>query len=147
MRINLLSLLGMFLIALTLPLGFGGGKSNADRNSVMAAQGDLAAGNDLYCAGYISAEPVTSKIQIIGGEEKYTTAYSESNKVVYLSQGEKDDVKVGNIYSVVRPLGKFKNEFSKKNLGFLTGELGMVRVIASQYSTATVEVLFACEDF
>ncbi|HZS45904.1 MAG TPA: hypothetical protein VFC63_12440 [Blastocatellia bacterium] len=147
MRINLFSLLGIVLVALTLPLGFGGHNSKPNQATVAAApmQG-LASGNDLYCAGYISADPVVSKLQIIASDEKSLTMYSEGNKMLYLSQGEKDDVKKGNVYEIVRPEGKFKNEYSKKKLGYMNREVGVIRVVAAQYSTATAEVLFACED-
>jgi len=148
-RINLLSLLGIFVVALTLPLGFGNHKSTVAPGTVTAApvQG-LAAGNDLYCAGYISEEPVTSttKLKLIGSDDISVTLYSQSNKMVYMNFGEKDDVKKGNVYEVVRSEGKFKNEYSKKKLGYMTREVGVIRVVAAQYQTATAEVLFACED-
>src|SRR6185369_1893964 len=48
---------------------------------------------------------------------------------------------------VVRPEGKFKNEFNKKKLGYANRELGVVKVVAAQYETATADIVFACEDF
>src|SRR5215471_5597745 len=137
----------MFIIALTLPFGFGGHKTSVSQAVAMpVAQQGLATGIDLYCAGYISADPVVTKLQIIGSDEKSLTAYSEGNKVIYLSQGGKDNVKVGDVYVVVRPDGKFKNEFSKKQLGYAVREVGAVKVVATQYETATAQVVFACED-
>jgi hypothetical protein len=147
-RNNILPLAGIALIALTLPLGFGGHKSTAASTEVVAAPvQQLASGNDLYCTGFISAEPVDSKLQLISSEDKTLTAYAEGSRMVYLSNGEKDDVKVGDVYVVIRPEGKFKNEFNKKKLGYSNRELGVVKVVASQYATATAEVVFACEDF
>ena len=149
MRNNILSLAGIALIALALPLGFGGHKQSVGSNEVIAAplQQQLASGNDLYCAGFISTDPINSKLQLIANEDKTLTAYAEGNRVVYLSQGEKDGVKVGDAFVVVRPEGKFKNEFNKKKLGYSNQELGVVKVIAAQYATATADVVFACEDF
>ena len=137
------------MIALALPLGFGGHKSSVGPNEVVAApvQQQLASGNDLYCAGFISTDPVDTKLQVIANEDKSLTAYAEGQRVVYLNHGGKDDVKVGDVYVVIRPEGKFKNEFNKKKLGYSNRELGVVKVVAAQYETATAEVVFACEDF
>ena len=143
---NLIALSGIALVALTLPLGFGDTKTPLSQTAQAAQPQSIASGTDLYCAGYISAEPINTKLQIISGEERTSEVYSPSTRAIYLSQGVKDGVKVGDVYTAVRPKGKFRNEYSKKSLGHLNQEVGVVRVIAAHESTATAEVVFACED-
>ncbi len=107
----------------------------------------VAVGNNLYCAGYVQTAPVNTSKKIVGAEneqEKY--AYARNNNL-YVSMGANSGVKVGDMFSVVRPRGPVKTKWSKKgDLGFLVQEVGMVEVVKVKNDVSVVRVKSSCED-
>jgi len=99
------------------------------------------------CAGYISADPINSKLQVIANERQNADGVRRRRPSRLSEPGRKDGVKVGDVYVVVRPEGKFKNEFNKKKLGYSNLELGVIKVVASQYSTRDRRCSFCREAF
>ncbi len=108
----------------------------------------IAVRNNLYCAGYISREKVNPRNQIVGAEnEQEQFIYSQSNNL-YVSMGASKGVKVGDMFAVVRPRGKFRSEFSRKgNLGIYVQEIGAVEVISVKQDVSVVRVSVSCDNF
>lgn len=108
----------------------------------------VVARNNLYCAGYISKEKVNPRHQIVGAEnEQEQFIYSQGNNL-YISMGASQGVKVGDMFAVVRPRGKFKSKFSKKgNLGNYVQEVGAVEVINVKQDVSVVRVAVSCDNF
>ncbi|CAN5533484.1 hypothetical protein BH10ACI1_BH10ACI1_12440 [soil metagenome] len=104
--------------------------------------------NNLYCAGYISKEKVNTKNEIVGAEnEQEQYIYSQNNNL-YISLGANQGVKVGDMFSVVRPRGKFKSRFSRKgNLGIYVQEVGAVEVISVKDNVSVARVTVSCDSF
>ncbi|MFV0389119.1 MAG: hypothetical protein ACK5NT_10220 [Pyrinomonadaceae bacterium] len=107
----------------------------------------IATGNNLYCAGYLETGTVDTRYPIIGAEnEKDNSLYGDAD-VLYVKGGRNDGVNVGDIFSVIRPRGKFSSKFSKKgNLGFLVEEKGAVVVIDVKQDYSIVRVTSACQE-
>ncbi len=122
--------------------------------SSQAAKGDgpddrppVARRSDLYCTGYISDLPPTKDVQVIGGEgENFQYAFS-TGSILYLNRGREDGIQSGAVYYIIRPVGEVKHPFKKKKtrVGTLVRELGMLRVTEVQASTATAEIIVACD--
>ncbi len=114
------------------------------------APSEAARGNDLYCAGFIDANPLSKRFQIIGAEEENTRPHLAQGDVVYINAGQSQGVEPNMLFSVVRPLGHFRTPFKggaeRRLLGVYTQELGLLRVIASQETTATARIIFSCSD-
>lgn len=108
----------------------------------------IAVRNNLYCAGYISREKVNPRNQIVGAEnEQEQYIYSQGNNL-YISMGASKGVKVGDMFAVVRPRGKFRSRFSRKgNLGIYVQEVGAVEVISVKQDVSVARVSVSCDNF
>ncbi len=106
-----------------------------------------ALGKDLYCAGFISPSEMKSDMRIIGSEEENRVVYYSQGTNVYFEIGAQN-IRPDMIFAIVRPMGEFKNPFSKdkKSLGNFTQELGVLRVLAVQGKVATARIIFSCDD-
>ena len=62
----------------------------------------VATYSDLYCAGFFSAEPSSTKGRLVGGEESETKSLFSDRDVVYLNQGTAVGIKAGDELQVVR---------------------------------------------
>lgn len=105
----------------------------------------VAVRNNLYCAGYIQKASFNTKYEIVGAnEEKDKHIYSQGDDL-YINVGAVDGVKVGDMFSVIRPRGKFKNKWSKKNnLGVYVEELGAVEVTNVMREVSVAKVKTSC---
>lgn len=104
-------------------------------------------GNYLLCAGFIQTEKINPSSKIVGAdEEKEKNVYAQGD-YIYLNIGTSSGVKVGDMFSVVRPRGKVNTRWTKKgSLGFYVQEVGAVEVIRVQSNVAVAEVTVACDN-
>lgn len=107
-----------------------------------------ATGNNLYCAGYIQNSPLNTTYQIVGSDkEREQNVFSQGN-FVYISRGVNGGVQVGDVFSVVRPRGKFSSKFSKKGtLGNYVQEVGAVEIIRVKQDVSVARVKTSCDNF
>lgn len=105
----------------------------------------IAMGNNLYCAGYIQKSGVDTRLEIVGAEnEKDQHIYAEGDEL-YMSAGSNSGVKVGDMYSVIRPRGKVKSKWSKKKgLGIFVQEVGAVEVVKVMGEVSVAKVKTSC---
>lgn len=108
----------------------------------------VAEGNNLYCAGYVTSSPISTDQRIVGGwNEQDGWLYSQSN-VVYLNMGSGSGVRVGDVFSVVRPRGQVKTRWTNKgNLGMYVQEVGSVEVVRVKSDYAVAKVRVSCDNF
>ncbi len=112
-----------------------------DSNEVMP----IAVRNNLYCAGYIRRADVDTGMEVVGAkEEKDKNIYAQGDDL-YISMGAADGVKVGDTFSVIRPRGKVKSEWTKKkNIGFYVEEVGAVKVVRVMRDVSVAKVEISC---
>ena len=124
------------------------GAALAQQKGLLERPMTIAMRNNLYCAGYISTEKVNPRNQIVGAEnEQEQFIYSQNNNL-YISMGASKGVKVGDMFAVVRPRGKFRSKFSSKgNLGIYVQEVGAVEVINVKQDVSVVRVSVSCDNF
>jgi hypothetical protein len=112
------------------------------------APAGVAKQTDLYCSGFIQYVPFqTPALQIIGAEqEQERRAYSQGD-VVYINAGERQGVKVGQTFSVIRPRGRLTSKFTRKHgyLGVYVRELGQLRVLEVKERVSVAVVETSCE--
>ncbi|HEX8247356.1 MAG TPA: hypothetical protein VF599_04160 [Pyrinomonadaceae bacterium] len=108
----------------------------------------VAARNNLYCAGYIQNAPVNTDFEVVGAsDEREQNVYAE-NDYVYLSRGANRGVKVGDMFAVTRPRGKFRTRFSRKGtLGIYVEEVGAVEVVNVKSEVSVARVVTSCDTF
>jgi hypothetical protein len=104
-------------------------------------------GNNLFCAGFIQTAKFNTSLSIVGGDEEGETRHYEQNDYVYISGGAAKGVEVGDEFSIIRPMGKERSPFSKKNnLGIYTREVGLAEVIDVRSDVAVAKISMACDD-
>lgn len=117
-----------------------GGRSNK--------QMPVAERNNVYCAGYIQTAPISTNFKIVGADTETEQYVYAQDDLIYINQGVSNGVKVGDVYSVVRPRGQVKSKFSNKGkLGFYVQEVGAVEVVRVKDSVSIARVKTSCEDF
>lgn len=100
--------------------------------------------SNLYCAGYISEVSFNTKFEIVGAtDEKEQYNFAEGDEL-YINVGSVDGIKKGDVFQVVRPRGKVKSEWSRKNLGVYVQELGAVEVMHVMSNVSVVMVKDSC---
>lgn len=111
----------------------------------MERQMPVAARNNLYCAGFIQKAPVNTSFEIVGAENEQEQFVYSQGQFLYISAGANKGVKVGDMFSVIRPRGKFRSEFSRKgNLGIYVQEVGAVEVIKVKDRVSVARVNTSC---
>jgi hypothetical protein len=103
--------------------------------------------NYLLCAGYIQSDKIDTSKKLVGAnDEKEKNIYAQGD-FVYFSAGSSSGVKVGDMFSVVRPRGKVNSAWSKKgNLGFFVQEVGAIEVIRVRNDVAVAQVKTSCDN-
>ena len=105
----------------------------------------------VYCSGFVSDPKVPDDIRVISGEQSsYKIIFSRGDNV-YVNRGAQQGVKIGDIYSIVRPAHDAANEWFygqnklTKQMGVLYRDLGQIRIVNVQPETSVAEVLFSCD--
>ena len=108
----------------------------------------IAEGNNVNCAGYVTTSPISTDSRIVGGwNEQDGWLYSQSN-LVYLNMGSGSGVKVGDVFSVVRPRGQVKTRWTRKDdLGMYVQEVGSVEVVRVKADHSVAKVKVSCDNF
>lgn len=108
----------------------------------------VATGNNLYCAGYIQNSPINTNYEIVGADkEREQNIFSEGN-YVYVNRGANTGVKVGDMFSVIRPRGQFRTRFSRKGrLGVYVQEVGAVEIVKVEAGVSVARVKTSCDNF
>ena len=109
----------------------------------------VATGDDLYCAGYIRATQPTGLAKIIGAEEENRVVRLGQGDVVYLNAGRSQNIRPDMLFSITRPMGKFRSPYQRsggKDLGVFVREVGVLRILAVQGQTATARIVVSCSD-
>jgi len=108
----------------------------------------VAAGNNLYCAGYIQYNPMATENKIIGSNDEADKYNYALNDFMYINMGTNKGVSVGDIFSVVRPRAHFNSGWSHKGaLGFYVQEVGAVQVVRVGPAVAVAKVISSCDTF
>jgi hypothetical protein len=136
--------LSLFVLFLTSSFAFGQKPTPAPKTIMPDERKPMsvAAGNNLYCAGYIQTSAVSTNLEIVGNSQEPEKHNFTLGNFVYINAGASQGMKVGDEFSVMRPRGKFSSKFSKKgNLGIYVQELGGVEVVkvGADYSVAFVK--------
>lgn len=106
---------------------------------------------DLYCSGTITNESIPRDSYVITGEGSDYKITFQDGDYVYLNKGASQGVKVGDEFSVIRPVvDPTEIEWAKwqfaiiRKLGTWWEDEGRVRVVVSQPNTAIAQVENSC---
>lgn len=124
----------------------------AQRPTVVVVQGtrtmSVAAGSNVYCAGYVQSSPIDTSRKIVGAVNEQEQFNYAQNDVVYINVGANRGVNVGDMLSVVRPRGQVKTRWTRKgDLGFYVQEVGSLEVIRVKNEVSVARVKMSCDNF
>ncbi len=105
----------------------------------------VAKRTDVYCTGFISETPLRPDLQIVGADRENLKSLFWQGDVVFLNKGREGGIQPGAVYYVIRPLGEVKHPFTKKKVGHLVRELGMLRVLEVHEKTSVAEITITCD--
>ncbi len=107
--------------------------------------------SDVYCAGMVSSRQVSNDTYLITGEESTNKLVFADRDYVYLNKGSAEGVRVGEEFSIVRPVRdptripwfRYQRGLSAA-MGTVYADMGRVKVILVHEHTSTAEVAFTC---
>src|ERR1700685_4318799 len=92
----------------------------------------------VYCSGFLSDPKVPDDIRVISGEQSnYKIVFSRGD-YVYVNRGAQQGVKLGDVFSIVRPDKDPMNEWfygqekATKRMGIVYRDLGQIRIVNVQ---------------
>jgi hypothetical protein len=119
-----------------------------------AAQGKTSAPtpNDLYCSGMVTTESVPRDTYIITGEQSNAKITFDQGEYVYVNKGSDQGVKVGDEFSVVRPVydptmidwTKWQSAILHK-MGTVWEDEGRVTVLVARPGVSIAQVEHSCD--
>jgi hypothetical protein len=148
-KVNMKNIVAAFLIVSGLTV-FSFGQATMPPRPMVTLPSDkqplnVAERTNLFCAGYIETRPVYTDFEIIAAEnERERNVFTQGDEV-YISRGQGNNLQVGDVFSIIRPLGSFKSNFSKKGkLGFYIQEVGAVEVTKVEANMSVARIKTAC---
>ncbi|HRH40853.1 MAG TPA: hypothetical protein PKY82_04355 [Pyrinomonadaceae bacterium] len=107
----------------------------------------VAERNNVFCAGYIQNSAIDTSFEIVGADEERQQQIMSQGDFIYVNKGTSSGVKVGDVFSVIRPKGKFSSKFSSKGkLGTYVQEVGLVEVIRVRQDVSVAKVKTSCDN-
>lgn len=105
-------------------------------------------GNNLYCAGYIQQNPMSTGNRIIASDQEAETYNFDQNDFMYINMGSNKGVNVGDTFAVVRPRGKADLHWTKKSdVGFYVQEVGALEVVSVKREVSVARIKSSCDSF
>ena len=107
--------------------------------------------NDVYCSGVVSSESVPRDNYVITGQESNIRLVFNQNDHVFISKGSSQGVKVGDEFSVIRPVeDPTRTEWTKwqfatlHKMGTLWEDEGRLKVVDVRPDVSVALVQHAC---
>jgi hypothetical protein len=108
----------------------------------------VAAGNNLYCAGYVQMSPVNTSNKIVGAVDEADGFNYGQNDYMYINMGASKGLQAGDLLAVFRPKGQVRTKWtSKGHLGFYVQEVGALEVVRVKQEVSVVRVKASCDVF
>ncbi|HEX5708699.1 MAG TPA: hypothetical protein VFX96_15470 [Pyrinomonadaceae bacterium] len=107
----------------------------------------VARESEMECAGFIEHRPASSRFEIVGAEQEQEQRTYAEGDYVYINGGAQQGVREGQEFAIIRPRGRFKTRFSRKNgtLGMYTQELGRLRVVETKQNVSVAFITRSCD--
>jgi hypothetical protein len=107
---------------------------------------------DIYCSGTVTSESIPRDTYVITGEQSYYRITFHEGDYVYVNKGSSQGVKVGDEFSVVRPVTdpikvewtKWQNSILRK-IGTMWDDEGRVKVVVARPDVSIAQVEHSCD--
>jgi hypothetical protein len=108
--------------------------------------------NDVYCSGVISTDSVPDQTYVITGEESGTRISYTVGNMVYINKGSDDGAKVGDEFSLIRPVqDSLQEPWTKwqfdilRRMGTFWADQGRVKVVEVLPKTSVAVIEHMCD--
>lgn len=107
--------------------------------------------NNVYCSGIVTSEAVPRENYVISGEQSETQNVFNQGQFVFISRGSSQGVKVGDEFSVIRPVEdptefewtKWQNSILHK-MGTVWEDEGRVKVVDARADVSIAQIENVC---
>jgi len=102
---------------------------------------------DVYCSGYLGEPAEVFPGAIVSAEKEESQTFFMQGDIVYLDIGERDGVRAGMEFTIVRPqqlVNKWHSDVDVVGRIYLTP--GRVRVLCAQEKSSIAEISYGCFD-
>lgn len=107
--------------------------------------------NNVYCSGVVTSEAVPQDTYVVSGEQSETQNVFNQNQYIFISRGTSKGVKVGDEFSVVRPVeDPTKVEWTKwqdsilHKMGTVWEDEGRVKVVDARADVSVAHIEQVC---
>jgi Flagellar assembly protein T, C-terminal domain len=108
--------------------------------------------SSVYCSGFVSDQKVPDEIRLISGEQSNSKLIFSRGDYVYINRGQDKGVRVGDRFTVVRPVKdptdvpwfKWQDKLMRA-MGTAYQDTGQVRVVNVQPKVSIAQIIFSCE--
>jgi len=106
----------------------------------------------VYCAGFVTDQRVPDEMRLVSGEQSNVKLIFSRGDVVYINRGTAQGVRVGDRFTVVRPVSdpnkaqwfKWQDKLMKA-MGQAYLDAGQIKVTHVAPNISTAEVTFSCD--
>ncbi|MBI2150818.1 MAG: hypothetical protein HYU27_09485 [Acidobacteria bacterium] len=103
-----------------------------------------------YCSGFIRMPAISRDLKVLARFRGYDSVLATEGDFIYLSQGSRDGIAVGNPYQVVRPTKKMerpngRSTKEERNLGMHYLHIAQIKVVLTQPEFSLARVFQTCD--
>lgn len=107
--------------------------------------------SSVYCSGFVTDQKVPDEIRLISGEQSNIKLIFSRGDYVHINRGQDKGVRVGDRFTVVRPVKdptdvqwfKWQDKLMRA-MGTAYQDIGQVRVVNVQPKASIAQVIFSC---
>lgn len=139
------------LAALFLSAGLGATVSSAQMAQPSAPAVQQPDFSTVYCSGFVSDQKVPDEVRLISGEQSNIKLIFSRGDYVYINRGQDKGVRVGDRFTVVRPVTdptevpwfKWQDKLMHA-MGTVYQDTGQVRVVNVHPKVSIAQIIFSC---
>jgi hypothetical protein len=125
----------------------------------------LTTQRDIYCSGMMTTDSVPRGTQLVSGEQSQYKITFDEGDYVYINRGSSKGVKVGDVFSVMRPINDVTNPMFEplsltynydepwfqsqgrlmRAMGQMWEDEGRIKVVVAYPNTSVAQVTDSCE--
>jgi len=123
-------------------LGYGVAMATLVLISMLILQ--VAAPGEMSCLGFIKDGPAAMDLFIAGTEEDELTNYAHTGTLIYVNGPGVAALQPGQLYAIVRPEGKVRDQLTGEMIGVYHKEVGAARIETVRPDGASATVVNSC---
>lgn len=125
----------------------------------------LTTERDVYCSGMVTTDSLPRSTQLVSGEQSQYKITFDEGDYVYINRGSNKGVKVGDVFSVMRPINELTNPMFDplslnynydtgwfqsqggllRSMGQMWEDEGRIKVVVAYPNTSIAQITNLCE--